>query len=130
MATIERFEDIESWQRGREVVKQIYSVTRVEPFSRDFALCNQIRRSAVSIISNIAEGFERDGNKEFLQFLAVAKGSCGEVTSQLYIALDQEYIDEETFDRIRSRVDETSRMIGGLMRYLRNSEFRGNKFKT
>jgi|SRR5690606_3478496 len=130
MATIERFEDIESWQRGREVANLVYTATRNERFSRDFALCNQIRRAAVSIVSNIAEGFERDGNKEFLQFLAIAKGSCGEVTAQLYIALDQGYIDEETFDRIRSRVDETSRMIGGMMRYLRTTEFRGNKFKA
>ena len=129
MATIERFEDIESWQRGREVVKQIYSVTRVEPFSRDFALCNQIRRSAVSIISNIAEGFERDGNKEFVQYLTVAKGSCGEVRSQLYVAYDQNYIDESMFEEISARVTETSRLIAGLIRYLKQSEYRGTKFR-
>ena len=129
MATIERFEDIESWQRGREVVKQIYSVTRVEPFSRDFALCNQIRRSAVSIISNIAEGFECDGNKEFVQYLTVAKGSCGEVRSQLYVAYDQHYIDESMFEEISARVTETSRLIAGLIRYLKQSEYRGTKFR-
>jgi four helix bundle protein len=129
MASIERFEDIESWRRGREVVKHIYAVTRVESFSRDFALCNQIRRSAVSIISNIAEGFERDGNKEFVQFLTVAKGSCGEVRAQLYVALDQDYIDEKTFREIYNGTLETSRLIAGLIRYLKQSEFRGAKFR-
>jgi len=129
MAKIERFEDIESWRYGREVANQVYAATRTEPFVRDFALCNQIRRSAVSIISNIAEGFERDGNKEFVQFLTVAKGSCGEVRSQLYVALDQNYIDEPTFREIYNRTLETSRLIAGLIRYLKQSDFRGTKFR-
>ena len=83
MGKIERFEDIESWKLAREAVNLVYAATRQEMFSRDFALCNQIRRAGISILSNIAEGFERNGNKEFLQFLSVAKGSCGEVRAQL-----------------------------------------------
>lgn len=79
MARIERFEDIESWKLAREVTKLIYEISSSGSFSRDFALVNQIRRASISILSNIAEGFERSGNKEFLQFLAIAKGSCGEV---------------------------------------------------
>src|SRR4051794_20935381 len=100
MARIERFEDIEAWKLGRKATKLVYDATRTEEFCRDFALVNQIRRAAVSVLSNIAEGFERQGNKEFLQFLAVAKGSCGEVRAQLYVALDQDYIDELKFREI------------------------------
>src|SRR5262249_26484266 len=100
MATIEKFEDIEAWKLARRVSNLVYEASSQEKFCRDFALVNQIRRASISILSNIAEGFERQGNKEFLQFLAVAKGSCGEVRSQLYIALDQNYIERVTFDSI------------------------------
>jgi four helix bundle protein len=129
MGKITRFEDIESWKAAREVTNLIYSSSRGEKFSRDFALCNQIRRAAISIVSNIAEGFERDGNKEFLQFLSIAKGSCGEVRAQLYIALDQEYLDKATFDQISTKLVSTSRLINGFMKYLRESEMRGSKFQ-
>lgn len=129
MARIERFEDIESWKVAREAVNLVYEATNSEKFRRDFALCDQIRRAAISIPSNIAEGFERDGNKEFLQFLAVAKGSCGEVRTQLYVALDQNYVDQAVFDRIYERLLTTSRLISGMMRYLRQSELRGSKFQ-
>jgi four helix bundle protein len=88
MSTIKRFEDIEAWQRAREIAKNIYRITSSGEFSRDYGLKDQIRRSSVSIMSNIAEGFERDGNKEFIYFLSLAKGSCGEAASQLYVALD------------------------------------------
>lgn len=129
MAKIERFEDIEAWKLAREVTKLTYSATLTEKFARDFALCNQIRRASVSILSNIAEGFERGGNKEFLQFLAVAKGSCGEVRAQLYVALDQNYIDEKQFTFVSNKLIETSRTISGFMKYLQQSELRGNRFK-
>jgi four helix bundle protein len=129
MARIERFEDIEAWKLAREVTKMIYAVSSSEKFCRDFALSNQIRRASISILSNIAEGFERGGNKEFLQFLAVAKGSCGEVRAQLYAALDQSYIDEAQFKEISNKLIETSRTISGFMKYLQQSEMRGNKFK-
>lgn len=128
MAKIDRFEDIEGWKVAREVTKRIYDITKTDKFCRDFALCNQIRRAAVSILSNIAEGFERSGNREFLQFLAIAKGSCGEVRAQLYVALDQDYIDEGQFEEILAKLFETSRLIAGFMKYLQQSELRGNKF--
>lgn len=111
MAKIEKFEDIEAWKQAREITKLIYKASLSGNFSKDFALCNQIRCAGVSILSNIAEGFERGGDKEFLQFLAIAKGSCGEVRAQLYVAFDQNYIDEKQFDFISNKLIETSRMI-------------------
>ena len=129
MAKIERFEDIESWKIAREITRLIYKESSTGNFSKDFALVNQIRRASISILSNIAEGFERGGNKEFLQFLAIAKGSCGEVRAQLYVALDQNYIDKKQFEEISSNLLETSRRISGLMKYLQQSDLRGSKFK-
>ena len=129
MGKIERFEDIESWKIAREITRLIYEESSTGNFSKDFALVNQIRRASISILSNIAEGFERGGNKEFLNFLAIAKGSCGEVRAQLYVALDQNYIDEKQFKEISSKLSETSRMISGLMKYLQQSDLRGSKFK-
>lgn len=119
MAGIERFEDIEGWKLARKVTNRIYDLSSTGDFGRDFALVNQIRRASISIMSNIAEGFERDGNKEFVQFLSIAKGSCGEVRSQLYIAADRGYIDETTFTAVRGLLVETSRTISGLMKYLK-----------
>ena len=129
MARIERFEDIEGWKLARRVVNRVYDVSSDGAFSRDFALVNQIRRAAISIMSNIAEGFERDGNKEFLQFLSVAKGSCGEVRSQMYVAADRMYVDEASFREISELLLETSRTTAGLMKYLQPSVERGRKFK-
>ncbi len=130
MANVEKFEDLEVWQNAREITRAIYSASSNEPFARDFALVNQIRRASLSILSNIAEGFERNGDKEFVQFLLVAKGSCGEVRAQLYVALDQEYIDEALFVTINSKLTETSRMISGLIKYLQHSELKGSRYKT
>ncbi len=124
-----RFEDLEAWKSAREVTKLIYAITSAEKFIRDFALCNQIRRASISIVSNIAEGFERNGDKEFLQFLAIAKASCGEVRAQMYIALDQNYVNEEQFVFITNKLNETSRMISGFIKYLQQSEMRGSKYK-
>lgn len=129
MSKIERFEDIESWKLAREAANLMYAATKGDKFSRDFAICNQIRRAAISILSSIAEGFERNGNKEFQQFLSVAKGSCGEVRAQLYVALDQEYLDRPTFENISDKLLATSRLISGLMRYLQQSDLRGAKFQ-
>ena len=129
MAKIEKFQDIEAWKMARKVTKMIYDISKQEGFSRDFALCNQIRRASISIVSNIAEGFERNGDKEFLQFLSIAKASCAEVHAQLYVALDQEYIDDKQFEDISKDLGETSRIIGGLMKYLQQSELRGSKFR-
>lgn len=129
MAKIEKFEDLEVWKMSRIVAREIYEISSGERVSRDFALVNQIRRASISILSNIAEGFERSGDKEFLQFLAIAKGSCGEVRAQLYIALDQNYIEEIRFREISGKLLEISRMISGLMKYLQQSDLRGSKFK-
>jgi len=129
MATILRFEDIDGWKMGRELTREVYRVTSEGNFARDFGLVNQIRKASVSIMSNIAEGFERDGNKEFGNFLSIAKGSAGEVRSQLYVALDQSYITEQQFETIYSKADENGRIIGGLMKYLRRSDVPGVKFK-
>ena len=91
---------------------------------------DQIRRASISIVSNVAKGFERDGDKEFLQFLSIAKGSCGEVRAQLYLALDQAYISKTQFEELRGRALELSCVISGLIRYLRQSQLSGKKYKT
>ena len=130
MATFTKFEDIESWQKGRELTRRVYKVSTKPRFARDFGLRDQIRRASVSIMSNIAEGFDRSGRAEFIQFLATAKGSAAEVKCQLYVALDQTYIDEAEFNDLSTLAEETSRMIGGLMKYLRSSSYKGTKYKT
>lgn len=130
MATFKTFEDIEAWQRSRELTKAIYEVTSQGTFARDFGLRDQIRKASVSIMSNIAEGFERSGNKEFLQFLATAKGSAGEVRSQLYVALDQGYVEQSIFCELNQLTIKISMMLSGLMTYLRGTTLRGTKFKS
>lgn len=129
MATIRRFEDIEGWKIAREVTREIYRVTSDGAFAKDFGLCNQIRRASVSIMSNIAEGFERDGNKEFCNFLSIAKASAGEVRSQLYVALDQNYISKAEFEMIYERTNQAGRVVAGFINYRRDSEVRGLKCK-
>ena len=129
MASIERFEDIAAWQKARELTRQIYRVTKSAEFSRDFGLRDQVRRAAVSIMSNIAEGFGRGGDKEFSQFLAVAKGYVGEVQAQLYVALDVGYIDKTMFSQLYSLAEETGKLTGGFMKYLQQSTLKGSKYK-
>ena len=129
MAKISRFEDIESWKQARNLTNEIYKITSLVTFSRDFALRDQIRRAAISILSNIAEGFERGGDNEFLQFLSVAKGSCGEARAQLYIALDQRYISPAQFEVLSKSANDVSQLISGLMKYLRQSQLRGSKYR-
>ncbi len=129
MATFQTFEQIEVWQKARALTNKIYKITSQGSFSRDFGLRNQIREASVSMMSNIAEGFERSGTGEFRQFLSVAKGSAGEVRSELYVALDQGYITDRVFKDLSTEALEISRMISGLMRYLRGSGVKGTKFK-
>ncbi|MEJ0090381.1 MAG: four helix bundle protein [Limisphaerales bacterium] len=129
MAKIERFEDLISWQKARELNRLVYAASRNATFARDFSLRDQIRSASISIMSNIAEGFERGGDKEFLQFLSIARGSCGEVRAQLYAALDEKYLTAEQFTNICDRCIEVSRLISGFMTYLRRSELKGSKFK-
>lgn len=129
MSKIQRFEYLEAWKIARDITKEVYRITKNDSFIKDFGLRDQICRASVSIMSNIAEGFERDGNKEFINFLSIAKGSVGEVRSQLYAALDQSYISENEFKRIYDKAVENSRVISGLIKYLKQSEFKGRKFK-
>ncbi|HMO80425.1 MAG TPA: four helix bundle protein [Pyrinomonadaceae bacterium] len=128
MARIERFEDLEVWKLTFEIANDVYDLSSREPFSRDFALRDQIRRCAISVFSNIAEGFERDGNKEFINFLAIAKGSCGELRAQMLFAHRRGYITEEEINGLLDRVKQVSNQVSGFQRYLRNNEFRGRKF--
>jgi len=121
VASFGSFEEIEAWQKGRVLVNELYQISGRKVFSRDSGLRDQLRRAGVSIISNIAEGFERGRPAEFLQFLTAAKGSAGEVRAQLYIALDQGYIDKREFDLLCRLVSDISRMLYGLMQYLRDS---------
>lgn len=114
MSKIERFEDLIAWQKARELTKMIYCVSREGAFSRDFGLSNQIQRAAVSVMSNIAEGFERGGRNEFHQFLSTAKASCAELRSQLYVALDNGYINRASFDDLMRPAEEVGRIVGGL----------------
>ena len=129
MATIQRFEDIEAWKRARQLTKGVYDASKLSKFARDFGLKDQIQRAAVSIMSNIAEGFERGGNQEFVQYLATSKGSCGEVRSQLYVALDQGYIDEQLFGELYRNAEAISKMLSAFMDYLKKSGMRGPKYR-
>ena len=114
MNKIEKFEDLVAWQKARELTRKIYSLTSGGQFAKDFGLRDQIRRAAVSVMSNISEGFERGSAKEFHQFLVIAKASYAEVRSQLYVALDAGYIDETIFQELNQQAIEVSRIIGGL----------------
>jgi four helix bundle protein len=128
MVKITKFEDIKSWKKARKLTNEIYQATSTGEFVHDFGLKDQIRRASVSILSNIAEGFERGGDKEFLQFLAIAKGSCGEVRAQLYVALDQGYISTEVFHRLSTNTTEVGQLLSGFIRYLKGSTLRGSKY--
>ena len=130
MATFRKFEEIQCWQKARELTARIYHVSKREPFSRDFGLKNQIRRASVSIMSNIAEGFDRNGTAEFVQFLSIAKGSAAEVKCQLYVAADQGYIDENEFGELSALATQTGSMTAGLITYLRTSGYKGTKYKA
>ena len=113
-ARIERFEELIAWQKARTLSREIYEVTRRGAFARDFGLSGQIQGAAVSIMSNIAEGFERGGRGEFHQFLSTAKASCAELRSQLYVALDVGYLDQQKFHVLLKHAEEVARIIGGL----------------
>jgi len=129
MATFKKFEDIEAWKKARELTNEVYRRSKVGAFSKDFGLRDQMRRAAVSVMSNVAEGFERGGTREFIQFLSIAKGSVGELEAQLYVALDQAYINEHEFVSLKRLADSAKRLIGGLIGYLRQSGMKGVKYK-
>jgi four helix bundle protein len=114
MAGIRRFEDIVAWQKARSLTKSIYTASQNGRFAKDFGLRDQIQRAAVSIMSNIAEGFERSRNREFHQYLSMAKASCAEVRSLLYVSVDTGYLSDDQFAMVLSAAEETARIIGGL----------------
>jgi four helix bundle protein len=111
---VERFEDLVAWQKARGFAAEIYRVTNIGEFARDWDLRGQIRRAAVSVMSNISEGFERNRPREFYHFLSISKGSCGEARSQLYVALDAQYLSQPDFDKLSAQAEELSRVISGL----------------
>ena len=130
MATIRKFEDLKAWQEARRLAHSIFKLYQRKPFLNDYKLVNQINGSSGSIMDNIAEGFDRNGNKEFIQFLTIAKASLSEATSQLYRALDREYITKEEFEETQKDALELGKIIGGLIKYLQNTAYKGTKFKV
>ena len=116
---IERFEDIEAWKEARKLVNMAYDISGIDNFFRDSYLRNQIRSASVSIMSNISEGFDRGTNREFTQFLIIARASCSEVKSHLYIAMDRKYVNADRFQEIYDQASKTTSLIDGFIRYLR-----------
>lgn len=121
MSNFRRFEDIIAWQKARVLTTEIYGLTSTDKFAKDFGLSGQIQRASVSIMSNIAEGYERDSLNEFHRFLIITKASCAEVRSQFYIALDIGYIDPVTFKQLLAQAEEVGRIIGGLRNSIRRT---------
>ena len=121
MSSFKSFEEILSWQKARELNKSIYLVTNKDTFKKDIDLSRQIRRASISISSNIAEGFERETTKEFIRFLYIAKASSGEFRSQLYLAFDLNYINKDEFSKLNLKVNEVSKLLSGLIKYLNST---------
>jgi len=122
MGKFKSFEEINSWQKARQFNKRVYEITDNQNFKRDFDLVKQIRRASISISSNIAEGFERNTDREFIHFLYIAKASAGEVRSQLYLALDLNYIEKVEFEELFNNVSDISKLISGFIKYLNDSQ--------
>lgn len=129
MATITSFEELEIWQIARSICKQIDVLIKENKFANNYSLIDQIRRSSGSSMDNVAEGFERDGNREFINFLSISKASAGECRSQLYRAFDSGYISEYELDNLKVQLIELGVKIKRFMDYLRNSDYKGSKFK-
>ena len=130
MSEIHKIEDLRVWQNARVLCKIIYTLTHKEDFEKDFRFVQQIRAAAGSIMDNIAEGFGRGGNKEFLQFLTIARGSIQEVLSQLYRAFDVGYITEDELEVVKQNVNSTAIMIHNLMEIIKKSDMKGSKYNT
>ena len=130
MATINTFEEIEAWKLARVLCKEIHEICLNTQLKTDFGLKNQITNSSGSIMDNIAEGFERGGRKEFIQFLSYSKGSCGETRSQLYRLLDAGYIDSDQFESLKDQAVEISKRLSAFIKYLTNSTIEGSKYKA
>ena len=129
MATISRFEDLEIWQFARQQANDLYKIYTEGAFSKDYDLRNQINASSGSVMDNIAEGFERSGNKEFIHFLLIAKASNGEVRSQLYRATDRKHIPLEKFDELILKNESTSKKVTAFIKYLKESDKRGFRYE-
>lgn len=121
MTTIKRFEDLHCWQSARELVNMVYETTNTSPFNRDFGLRDQICRAAISVMSNIAEGLSASSDSEFMRFLSFSRRSASEVQSQAYIALDQQYITQDIFNKVYNKANETEKQINALISYLNKS---------
>ncbi len=130
MAGFKSFEEIDAWKLARNLSLKVYKLSSAQPFFNDYALRDQVRRAAISISSNIAEGFEREGNKEFVQFLSIAKASTAEVRSQLYLALDLGYISNEEFEQLKLEALSVGKTLSGLIKYLKTSELKGSKYSA
>lgn len=130
MATYKNFEDLEIWKLSRELCKEIYEIIENSNLKNNYRLANQIDGSSGSIMDNIAEGFERGGNKEFIQFLYISKASCGETRAQLYRVLDRNFISNDKFEILKEKTIELSKKIGGFISYLESSDFKGPKYKN
>ena len=126
---VTRFEDLIGWQRSRELNKLTYEFTQKGPLNKEFTLRDQMRRSSLSVMSNIAEGFDRGGDKEFVQYLFISKGSCSELRSQLYAAKDVGYLDPEEFKTAFELAEETSKILQGLIKAIKKRDETGHKFK-
>ena len=129
MATINRFEDLEIWQEARKLTKEIYLISKETDLKTDYRFKAQIKAASSSVMDNIAEGFERDGNLEFRQFLSIAKGSAGESRSQIYRLYDYEYISEEKFTELKNKYEILSGKIKNFITYLNKKDFKGTKFQ-
>lgn len=129
MATVNRFEDLEIWKEARRLAKEIHLVSVETELKNDFKLKSQIKDSSGSVMDNIAEGFERDGNMEFRQFLSIAKGSAGETRSQLYRVFDCRYITLDKFENLKTDYEKLSGRISNFITYLNKKDFKGNKFQ-
>jgi len=130
MASIKQFEDLEIWKLSRVLCDEINKLALRTDLRTDYKLYSQIDSSSGSIMDNIAEGFERNGNKEFIQFLSISKASCGETRSQLYRVFDRNYITKEEFEKLKEQTLTLSKMIGAFINYLQKSEFKGSKYNN
>ena len=128
MAKVERFEDLKVWQVSRLLAIEVFELSKNEKLAKDYSIKDQMNRSAGSIMDNIAEGFERGGKKEFIHFLYIAKGSAGELRSQIYRAKDRGFIENVDFEKLLKKVEEASKQLMGFIQYLKNTEYKGNKY--